>query len=110
MNSTNEDRLLSEFKKNQQVLSAIGDETRQAILVTLIRGSQMLGMRVGDITEQTHLSRPAVSHHLRILKEAQIIDVRKEGTKNFYYLSVSSKLRQLKDLILELDELLARCQ
>ena len=42
-------------------------------------------MRVGDITEKTHLSRPAVSHHLQILKEAGILKVRKEATKNFYY-------------------------
>lgn len=43
------------------------------------------GVRVGEITEKTHLSRPAVSHHLQILKEAGILKVRKEGTMNFYY-------------------------
>ena len=43
------------------------------------------GVRVGDITERTHLSRPAVSHHLQILKNAGIIKVGKEATKNFYY-------------------------
>lgn len=43
------------------------------------------GVRVGDIAQKTNLSRPAVSHHLKILKEAGIINVRKEATKNFYY-------------------------
>ncbi|WP_342436157.1 aldo/keto reductase [Paenibacillus sp. FSL L8-0436] len=71
--------LTNEFKNNQKVLTAIGDETRQAILMTLIQGQQYPGMRVGEIKERTHLSRPAVSHHLRILKDAQIISVRKEG-------------------------------
>ncbi|MFM9280698.1 ArsR/SmtB family transcription factor [Paenibacillus jiagnxiensis] len=110
IDSTSGGSLLSAFKKNQKVLYAIGDETRQAILITLMTGSQMPGMRVGEITEQTKLSRPAVSHHLKILKEAQIINVRKQGTMNFYHLSAKSKLRQLKDLILQLDELLAHCE
>ncbi|MBX4148162.1 MULTISPECIES: ArsR/SmtB family transcription factor [Paenibacillus] len=58
-----------EFKNNQKVLIAIGDETRQAILKTLIEGPQNPGMRVGEIRLNTHLSRPAVSHHLKILKD-----------------------------------------
>ena len=43
------------------------------------------GVRVGEITEKTNLSRPAVSHHLGILKDAGLVKVRREGTKNFYY-------------------------
>nr|WP_236883270.1 ArsR family transcriptional regulator [Clostridium botulinum] len=38
------------------------------------------------MSKKTHLSRPAVSHHLQILKRAEIVNVRKEGTKNYYYL------------------------
>ena len=40
---------------------------------------------LGDITKKTNLSRPAVSHHLQIMKDAGIVKVRKEGTKNYYY-------------------------
>ena len=43
------------------------------------------GVRVGDIAEKTHLSRPAVSHHIRILREAGLLRMRQEGTKNYYY-------------------------
>lgn len=43
------------------------------------------GVRVGEITQKTHLSRPAVSHHLQILKDAEILRVRKDGTKNYYF-------------------------
>ncbi len=43
------------------------------------------GVRVGTITQKTHLSRPAVSHHLKILTEAGLIKMRREGTKNYYY-------------------------
>ena len=64
---------------------AIGDETRQAILLVLMETECQTGLRVGEITKQTHLS-PAVSHHLRILREAGIILMRKEGTKTFIIL------------------------
>lgn len=40
---------------------------------------------MGEITAKTNLSRPAVSHHLRIMKDAGLIKVRKESTMNFYY-------------------------
>jgi len=102
--------LALEFKKNQKVLTAIGDETRQAILMILIQGQQHPGMRVGEIREKTHLSRPSVSHHLRILKEAEIVSVRKEGTINYYRLDVQSKLSLLKNLVREIDNVLLQCE
>ena len=68
------------------MLLAIGDETRQSILLVLMETECQTGLRVGEITKQTHLSRPAVSHHLRILREAGIILMRKEGTKTFIIL------------------------
>ncbi|MGQ8873435.1 ArsR/SmtB family transcription factor [Paenibacillus sp. TSA_86.1] len=102
--------IANEFKKNQKVLNAIGDETRQAILMALIQGPQKPGMRVGEIRVQTHLSRPAVSHHLKILKDAQIISVHKEGTRNFYRLDAGSKLMSLKNLVNEIDKLFEQCE
>ena len=39
------------------------------------------GVRVNEITEKTHLSRPTVSHHLQILKDAGVLKVSREGTK-----------------------------
>lgn len=69
----------------QKVLLAIGDETRQAILLVLMETECQTGLRVGEITKQTHLSRPAVSHHLRILREAGVILMRKEGKKLLLY-------------------------
>lgn len=99
--------LMQAFKRNQKLLNAIGDETRQSILITLMQDASMSGMRVGEITQRTNLSRPAVSHHIKILKEAQIVNVRKEGTMNFYYLDSVGQLKQLKALV---ELLLAGCQ
>ncbi|EOS8269073.1 metalloregulator ArsR/SmtB family transcription factor [Bacillus paranthracis] len=81
-----------DFIDSQKVLLAIGDETRQAILLVLMETECQTGLRVGEITKQTHLSRPAVSHHLRILREAGIILMRKEGTKNLLHLKRSIML------------------
>ena len=49
-------------------------------------GGQCGGSRVVDIAEKTNLSRPAVSHHMQILKDAGIVKTRKEGTYVYYYL------------------------
>ncbi len=73
----------SDFEKSRRLFLALGDETRQSILVTLM-GAGCDGMRVGEITAKTHLSRPAVSHHLKILLDAGLVDVWHEGTMNFY--------------------------
>ncbi|HWT75123.1 MAG TPA: metalloregulator ArsR/SmtB family transcription factor [Mobilitalea sp.] len=81
-------QLSKEFKECQKALLAIGDETRQQIIITLLECDSH-GMRVGEITKKTHLSRPAVSHHLQILKEANIINMRREGTMNFYFMNAS---------------------
>ena len=92
------------FKECRKAISAMGDETRQLILIALLE-SDFNGIRVGEITKKTHLSRPAVSHHLKILKEAEIVNVRREGTKNYYYLdskkSQWENLTELMNLIFE---------
>ena len=93
------DDIASKFKTCRKAISAIGDETRQLILLALLE-SDFNGIRVGELTEKTHLSRPAVSHHLKILKEAEIVNVRRDGTKNFYYLdSKKSQWKSLTELI-----------
>jgi Predicted transcriptional regulators len=90
--------IAEEFKECRKAIIAIGDETRQNIIITLLQ-NESVGMRVGDITNKTHLSRPAVSHHLQILKDAKIIAMRRKGTMNYYYMNASetewSKLAKL---------------
>lgn len=77
--------LTEEFETCQKILIALGDENRQHFMLEMMKMEQCGGVRVGTITEKTHLSRPAVSHHLQILKEAGILKMRREGTKNYYY-------------------------
>lgn len=77
--------LADEFKSVQKVLIALGDENRQHLILEMMQMGDCSGVRVGKITARTHLSRPAVSHHLQILKDAGIVKMRREGTRNYYY-------------------------
>lgn len=85
------EKLAEDFENCRKVLAALGDENRQHLILEMMKMEDCSGARVGDITERTHLSRPAVSHHLQILKDAGILKVRKEGTKNFYYFDPDMK-------------------
>lgn len=103
--SRNRRELADRFKESQKAILAIGDATRQRIILALLENDQ-IGMRVGEITNQTNLSRPAVSHHLKILKEAKIIAMRRKGTMNFYYINADEtewgKLADLMDSVNEI--------
>ena len=92
-------KIVSGFQECRNAFTAIGDKTRQLILLILLE-SALSGIRVGEIAEKAHLTRPSVSHHLQILKEAGIVAMRKEGTKNYYYLSVDeTHWKEITDLI-----------
>ena len=98
--------LTEQFSKSKQLMVAIGNETRQAIITALIN-PDCQGMRVGEIKEKTHLSRPAVSHHLKILLNEEVIGVNRVGTKNFYYLKLGGAWQSLVQLINNIEKLRA---
>jgi DNA-binding transcriptional ArsR family regulator len=64
-------------------LDALGDGTRRAILARLLAEGPMA---VGDIAYEFHVSRPAVSQHLRILKHAHLVRDEQQGTRRVYEL------------------------
>lgn len=96
--------LAEEFKMYRKVFVALGDETRQQIFIVLLE-HDTVGMRVPEITERTHLSRPAVSHHLQILKDAGLINMHRVGTKNYYYVDAAKTCwGGLKELVNHVDQ------
>ena len=62
---------------------AIADETRQQIMKLCCCRE----LSVGEIVEKTSVSQPTVSHHLAILREAGLVDVRHEGKQAYYTLN-----------------------
>ena len=92
-------KIIVGFRSCRNAFTAIGDETRQLILLVLLE-SDLAGIRVGEIARKAHLTRPSVSHHLQILKEAGIVAMRREGTKNYYYLiEDETQWKDIADLI-----------
>ena len=71
-------RLQSEFRDCQKLLNALGNETRQYLLYVLLDGPRG-GRRVIELARRTHLSRPSISHHIQILKEAGGRALQKRG-------------------------------
>jgi DNA-binding transcriptional ArsR family regulator len=63
-----------------QALQALGDPTRRAVLEALRDGPRA----VGEIAARLPVSRPAVSQHLRVLKEAGLVTERQNGTRHLY--------------------------
>ena len=63
-------------------MEALGDPTRRAIFELLSAGPHA----VGEIAEQLPVSRPAVSQHLRVLKDAGLVAERRNGTRRIYRL------------------------
>ena len=62
------------------MLTALGDPTRQAILDQLTNGP----LAVGQLAERLPVTRPAVSQHLKVLKEVGLVVDRQVGTRRLY--------------------------
>ena len=66
----------------KNALSALADPTRRHVMESLKSGPRA----VGDIARGMPVSRPAVSQHLKVLKEAGLVTDRAEGTRRVYYI------------------------
>lgn len=64
----------------QNGFQALGDSTRRAIFERLARGP----MAVGELARELPVSRPAVSQHLRVLKQARLVSDRRDGARRLY--------------------------
>jgi DNA-binding transcriptional ArsR family regulator len=66
----------------ERVFSALNDPTRRAVFERLRAGPRP----VGEIAQGLPVTRPAVSQHLKVLKEAGLVADRSEGTRRIYYI------------------------
>ena len=73
-----------EWRTISRAFTALGDEHRQRILLTFGRGERL---NVGQIVGVATLSRSAVSHHLKLLRDAGVLESRKEGKEVFYWVN-----------------------
>ncbi|MEE0435897.1 MAG: metalloregulator ArsR/SmtB family transcription factor [Peptococcaceae bacterium] len=82
------------------IFSMLQDENRQQILLLLFDHKEMT---VNEITENLALSRPAISHHLKLLLDAGLVTVKKSGKERIYYLSLQKAVNQLRNLLSSLE-------
>jgi len=73
-----------EWRNISKVFAALGDEHRQRILLTFEPAERL---NIGEIVAVSTLSRTAVSHHLRILREAGVLQSRKEGKEVYFWIN-----------------------
>ena len=82
-----------------QKIAALGDSMRREIFEMLVTNPSA----VGDIARRLPVTRSAVSQHLRVLKEAGLVDHRTFGTRNVYHVSLAgiASLRDYFDALWE---------
>ena len=90
--------ILDKFTQSTMIFQALGDVNRQQIIALLI---ELTSLNVTQITERMVISRPAISHHLKILRQAHLVDCVHKGKERFYCLSssVPDALQVIKSLI-----------
>ena len=77
-----------------KAFTALGDPTRRAIFEQLREGPRS----VGDLAGSLPVSRPAVSQHLRVLREAGLVFDRKDGTRRLYRVAPQG-VAELRDYV-----------
>ena len=67
----------------ETVLQALADPSRREVFERLRQGPQS----VGELARALPISQPAVSQHLKVLREARLVDLRRDGTRHIYRVS-----------------------
>jgi len=78
----------------ETAMDALGDGTRRLILERLRGGPRAVGELAADLP----VSRPAVSQHLRVLKEAGLVTERRNGTRRLYRVDTDG-LSEVRDYL-----------
>jgi len=73
-----------EWAAMSKVFTALGDEHRQRILLLFEKGERL---NVGQIAEVSTLARSTVSHHLRILRESNVLLSEKLGKEIYFWIN-----------------------
>ena len=95
-------KALDLFKDCIPYFEVLSDETRQKLVLVLAAGHECLN--VGAITDRVALSRPAVSHHLKVLLQAGMVGFTRKGTENYYHLTIDTMVAKMKAFVLTVEE------
>ena len=85
----------------QELFDALADPTRRSIIGLLASNGEMAA---SEIYRNFEMSNPAVSQHLKILRDADLVRVQKDAQKHIYSLN-ADKMRDLEDWVKETTDL-----
>ncbi len=89
------------LRKAIPAFTMLQDESRQDMLILLFDKGEMT---VNQLTDHMSLSRPTVSHHLKLLYSADLVTYRKDGKERYYSVCLEEALVILKDLVQSIEE------
>jgi ArsR family transcriptional regulator len=89
------------FRACIPLFQTFSDPARQDIILLLAEHETL---SVNEIADQSVLSRPAISHHLKILRDNRLVQIEQKGTQRYYSLSLETSVEQLKELIKLVEE------
>ena len=90
------DDVTTSFRDCADVFVALGDQFRQDIILVLAERERL---NVNQLAERIPLSRPAISHHLKVLRQAGLIELERVSRENFYSLTLDDALSDLRRLV-----------
>lgn len=103
---------ITESKKNEMrrcipVFQALADEHRLEILFLLLENGRL---NVKEISACMSISRPAISHHLKILRQADIVRHAKTGVRKYYFIhrGEESPLTMLQDTAVQFETIIQK--
>ena len=88
--------VLESFRACTPLFEAMGDRFRQDIVMLLAAEERL---NVTEIAERIPLSRPAISHHLKVLRQTGLVTLDRVSRENFYSLSLDDALARLRRLV-----------
>ncbi|WP_243292240.1 metalloregulator ArsR/SmtB family transcription factor [Bacillus sp. FJAT-47783] len=89
-------KAIETFRACIPLFQTLSDTYRQDIILLLAEKGPLT---VNEITNHSTLSRPAISHHLKILRDNELVSIEQKGTQRYYSLALDTSLKLLKELI-----------
>src|SRR5437016_3943745 len=83
-----------------RLFMGLGDAMRLEIIFLLGEHERL---NVGEIAAHFQLSRPAISHHLKVLKDARVLKSQKSATEVYYWLDIASLSERLRTILMVLE-------
>lgn len=92
------------FEKCSPVFLGLGDAQRQKLILDIAESGKE-GINVNSLAAKSNLSRPAVSHHLKVLRDYGLVQQMKNGTQIFYKISLMTAMENFRALLDEMTKI-----